>query len=244
MLAADDTFERTCRTRWWRARGSASATAVEVTVREGPDAGPRADRAGRGVRRARPTASFDLTREGGHRARRIVHAGDMTGREVERALLAACDDAEHHASSRTPSRSTLIARAASVGLGGPSCASGAYVLDRADRRDRDVLGRATVLATGGAGKVYLYTTNPDVATGDGVAMAYRAGAAIANMEFYPVPSHLPLPPAGEELPHHRGAARRGRRSCGARRRGASWSATTRARSWRRATSWPAPSTPR
>src|SRR6202044_601883 len=68
--------------------------------------------------------------------------------------------------------------------GGPEVCAGCYVLDEESGQVVTVLARAVVLASGGAGKVYLYTTNPDVATGDGVAMAYRAGAEIANMEFY------------------------------------------------------------
>ncbi len=105
----------------------------------------------------------------------------MTGREVERALLEAV--------ARSP-RIRMLEGHTAVDLitlakyGGPEVCAGAYVLDDASGKVITILARATVLATGGAGKVYLYTTNPDVATGDGVAMAYRAGAEIANMEFY------------------------------------------------------------
>ena len=107
------------------------------------------------------------------------------------------------------------------------------------------LARATVLATGGAGKVYLYTTNPDVATGDGVAMAYRAGRRDREHGVLPVPPHLPLPPARRarflisEALRGEGAILRL-----ARRDGVHGATTTRARSSRRATSWPARSTSR
>ncbi len=128
-----------------------------------------------------PGVEYDLAREGGHSARRVIHAGDITGREVERALLEA---AEKHP------RITILEQHMGVDLitpskfGGPDACIGAYVLDRVNGVVKTILARATILATGGAGKVYLYTSNPDVATGDGVAMAYRAGAEIANMEFF------------------------------------------------------------
>ncbi len=125
--------------------------------------------------------ALDLTREGGHNKRRVVHAGDITGREVQRVLV--------EAARRTPNI-TIYEDHMAVDLielskfGGPHQIAGAYVLEEATRQVHTFVSPVTVLATGGAGKVYLYTSNPDVATGDGVAMAYRAGAQIANMEFF------------------------------------------------------------
>lgn len=124
----------------------------------------------------------DLTREGGHSARRILHARDATGREIERALLDAV--------SREP-RITLLENHMAVDLltlrklghAGPDRCVGVYVLHEATGDVLTVRSDRLVLATGGCGKVYLYTTNPNIATGDGVAMAWRAGAQIANMEF-------------------------------------------------------------
>ena len=127
------------------------------------------------------TDDFDLTREGGHSARRVIHAGDITGREVQRALVAAVE---------AQPRITLLEHHMAIDLlelskfGGERSVAGAYVLDEDSGEVLTFVSRATVLATGGAGKVYLYTSNPDVATGDGVAMAYRAGALLANMEFF------------------------------------------------------------
>lgn len=121
--------------------------------------------------------ALSLGREGGHSRRRVVHAHDLTGREIERALL--------HKVRMNP-RIHLYENHTCVDLllvnGKKKYCAGAYVL----RKDNEVIpfkAKVTVLCTGGSGKVYLYTSNPDIATGDGVAMAFRAGAEVANMEF-------------------------------------------------------------
>ena len=124
---------------------------------------------------------LDLTREGGHTARRVVHAGDVTGREIQRVLVQA---ARTHPNIRMFEDHMAVDLIDLSKFGGPHQVAGAYVLDEDEGAVHTFVSRATVLATGGAGKVYLYTSNPDVATGDGVAMAYRAGALVANMEFF------------------------------------------------------------
>lgn len=125
--------------------------------------------------------SYHLTREGGHGHRRILHADDATGRAVETTLHQRIQEhpnivvlEQHNAIDLVTSRK--------VGLPGHRCL-GAYILDRQTNRAIVCRARFTVLATGGASKVYLYTSNPDTATGDGIAMAWRAGCRIANMEF-------------------------------------------------------------
>lgn len=125
---------------------------------------------------------IDLTKEGGHSKRRILHSADLTGKEIERALLEAVrrnpaiDMLENH-------MAIDLITTGKLGYATEDRALGVYVLDEATGKVETVRSDRIVLATGGCGKVYLYTTNPDVATGDGVAMAWRAGATIANMEF-------------------------------------------------------------
>jgi L-aspartate oxidase len=179
VLASDDSFENHINDTMIAGAGLNNREVVRICVSEGPERIAALVKMGADFNR-KASGDFDLTREGGHSHRRIIHAGDVTGREVERALIAACD---------TNPNISFFENSAAIDLiferNKPREAArciGAHVL-------RDVgietfVGKHVVLATGGAGKVYLYTSNPDVATGDGVAMAFRAGAKIANMEFY------------------------------------------------------------
>ncbi len=128
-------------------------------------------------------SDFDLGREGGHHKRRILHAGDVTGAEVERSLVAACRANPNIHVFEYHTAIDLISTW-HIGWMGENRCIGAYVLDERENTIVAITALSTTLATGGCGKVYLYTSNPDVACGAGVAMGYRAFAKIANMEFY------------------------------------------------------------
>jgi L-aspartate oxidase len=124
----------------------------------------------------------DLGREGGHSKRRILHAKDATGLEIEKTLLAAV--AAHPSITVLENRIAVdLITTGKLGYAMQDACVGLYVLDEATGSVETIRTDVTVLATGGCGRVYLYTTNPDIATGDGVAMAWRAGATVANMEF-------------------------------------------------------------
>jgi L-aspartate oxidase len=131
-----------------------------------------------------PQAPYALGREGGHSRRRILHARDLTGRMLEGALLQACR-AQPRITIEEDHLGVELIRAADL----PQAEepdhriTGCWVLDRRTQTRRPYLADAVVIATGGCGKVYSYTSNPDIATGDGLAMAYRAGARLANLEF-------------------------------------------------------------
>ncbi|WP_210476069.1 L-aspartate oxidase [Pantoea ananatis] len=125
---------------------------------------------------------YHLTREGGHSHRRILHSADATGREVETTLVG---KALHHPNIRILERTNAVDLILSdkLGLPGPRRVTGAWIWNRNSERVETCRARAVVLATGGAAKVYQYTTNPDIASGDGIAMAWRAGCRVANLEF-------------------------------------------------------------
>jgi L-aspartate oxidase len=125
---------------------------------------------------------LDLGKEGGHSKRRILHCKDVTGREIESALLHAIASNKNITVLEDHFAIDLIT-SKKLGLSGENRCLGVYVLDCETHRIEPFSAPVVLLATGGCGKVYLYTTNPDIATGDGVAMAYRAGVATANMEF-------------------------------------------------------------
>jgi len=174
VMSEIDTFESHVRDTLIAGAGICDEEVVRLTVSEAPARVRELQELG--VRFSEREAVVDLGLEAGHSQRRILHAGDITGREIERALVA---------SVRRDRNVDLIENALAVDLllDKSGACRGAYVMDRASGRIEPISAEATVLATGGAGKVYLYTSNPDIATGDGMAMAWRAGARMANMEF-------------------------------------------------------------
>jgi len=125
-------------------------------------------------------SDYHLHREGGHSHRRIIHAADSTGRAIETTLE---DRVRTHPNIELFEFHTAVDLIGGRQRGPGERCLGAYVYDQRNDRVRVFRARFTVLATGGAGKVYLYTSNPDICTGDGIAMAWRAGCRIANMEF-------------------------------------------------------------
>ncbi|PWB70175.1 L-aspartate oxidase [candidate division GN15 bacterium] len=133
-----------------------------------------------GVQFTKTGDRFDLGREGGHSANRVAHASDLTGAEIERALLAACrskSDTIHIY------RDHMVLDLMKYDSGGTRCCAGAFVFEERHRVFSAFYTPVTMLATGGLGQVYFHTSNPEIATGDGVAIAWRAGIPIANLEF-------------------------------------------------------------
>ncbi len=180
----EDTFESHIEDTLNAGAGLCHRDTVEFVVRHGPAAIDWLVRHG-----ARFTAAaeqdgppFHLTREGGHSHRRVVHAADATGRVIETVLI---EKLRAHPNVRLLEDHIavdLITRR-KLRRGRDNRILGLYVLDKTRGRVETLAARIVVLATGGASKVYLYTSNPDTSTGDGIAMAWRAGCRVANMEF-------------------------------------------------------------
>ena len=177
-LHADDTIES--------GRGLCREDVVRIICREGPSHVRELINLGVKFTRIRGE-DYHLSREGGHSRDRILHANDLTGQEIERAMIEAINSKKnitvfpHHMLIDFITRGRLDSK---VEPGSTKDeALGAYILDVNTKEVKTFLSKITLLASGGAGKVYLYTSNPDTATGDGIAAAYRAGTKIANMEF-------------------------------------------------------------
>ncbi|MBV9392728.1 MAG: FAD-binding protein, partial [Verrucomicrobia bacterium] len=185
VTSAEDSFELHIQDTLTAGAGLCDPEAVRTIITEGPkaiqslvDLGVHFDeRVLEGGHR-----ELDLGREGGHSKRRVLHYHDTTGREIEQRLLDAV--------ARTANITVLedhmgvdLITTGKLGFTTEDRVVGIYVLNEATGIVESIRTDRLVMATGGCGKVYLYSTNPDVATGDGVAIAWRAGASIANMEF-------------------------------------------------------------
>jgi len=189
VLDPNDSFDLHIKDTLESGAGLCNEQVVHMVVTNGPDM--IKELVSLGVNFSHDTTQadrLDLTQEGGHSRRRIVHTTDLTGQEVERALIHNVEKNkniqiyENHMVIDLITTSKFIKRGLSTNETKETC-WGAYVLDTTTGEVHTFLSRVTILATGGAGKVYLYTSNPDIATGDGVAIGYRAGAKVANMEF-------------------------------------------------------------
>ncbi|MAJ62049.1 MAG: L-aspartate oxidase [bacterium TMED88] len=185
VVDGEDSFEAHIEDTLYAGAGLCNEEVVRFVVENGPRAIEGLLKWGVEFDRTSANSSgspYDLGREGGHSQRRILHHRDATGHEIERALLARIEAHPNITLFENHCAVDLLT-AHRAGRTEPDRAIGAYVLDAAQGNVTRFIAPITLLATGGAGKVYLYTSNPDIASGDGMAMAYRAGASVANMEF-------------------------------------------------------------
>jgi len=184
VTSDEDSFELHVRDTLEAGAGLCDEAAVRTIVMEGPDRirelmefGLEFDE-----REVSGHRELDLGKEGGHSKRRVLHVQDVTGKEIEGTLLRELGRQSHVELFENHMAVDLIT-AGKLGFATEDRCLGVYVLDERTGEVETIRSDRIVLATGGCGKVYLYSTNPDIATGDGVAMAWRAGAVIANMEF-------------------------------------------------------------
>ncbi len=184
VVASDDTFEAHVKDTLDAGAGLCDEKIVRAIVAGGPQRIAELEELGLkfSTRDPGPEAGYDLGREGGHSRRRVLHCGDITGREVERILL---QQARARANIIIQEHCLAIDLITTgwLGLAEPNRCVGCYFLDQRSGAIGAVRAAYSILASGGGGKVYLYTSNPDIATGDGVALAWRAGVPIKNLEF-------------------------------------------------------------
>jgi len=184
VTSDEDSFELHVRDTIEAGAGLCNEAVVRTIVTEGPER--IRELMSLGLQFAQREVSghreLDLGKEGGHSKRRVLHVRDATGKEIEDTLLGELGRQSHVDLLENHMAVDLIT-AAKVGFAAEDRCLGVYILDERTGEVETIRSDRIVLATGGCGKVYLYTTNPDIATGDGVAMAWRAGAEIANMEF-------------------------------------------------------------
>jgi L-aspartate oxidase len=196
VMTSDDSFAQHVSDTLDAGAGLCDEVVVREIVSNGPERIAELERWGLNFAElaGQSTRTYDLGREGGHSQRRILHAGDITGQAVEKVLLSHAQTSPNITIMDHCMVIDLITTGWLAGRGMPpeegrsappaeNRCVGVYALDESSGEIFAIRAMATVLATGGGGKVYLYTSNPDIATGDGVAMAWRAGLPIKNMEF-------------------------------------------------------------
>lgn len=185
VMSKFDSFEQHINDTLIAGAGLCNESMVKIMVEEGPER--IKDLSNLGTHFTRKDNKYDLALEGGHSAPRILHSKDLTGKEIENALIEKVNLIDNIKVKENYIAIDLVTehnvkQLKSLSLENRNC-WGAYVLDIHSGSVNKISAKATILATGGLGQVYQHTTNPRIATGDGIAMAYRAGARIANMEF-------------------------------------------------------------
>ncbi len=186
VTSGEDSFELHVHDTLEAGAGLCDEAVVRTIVTEGPDR--IRELADLGLhfdeREISGHREFDLGKEGGHSKRRVLHVRDVTGKEIEETLLCELGQSRGGGIDLLENHMAVdLITAAKLGFATEDRCLGVYVLDEKTGEVETIRSDRIVLATGGCGKVYLYTTNPDIATGDGVAVAWRAGVEIANMEF-------------------------------------------------------------
>lgn len=185
VVDSNDSFEKHIEDTFIAGAGLCRRETVERMIKEGPDR--IKDLIQIGTRFTEKNGSYDLVKEGGHSNPRILHAKDLTGQEIERALINAVSQKSNVIILENITAIDFLTehnlkRNKEIRLENKNC-WGVFALNNLTNEVIKIQSKATLLATGGLGQVYLHTTNPKIATGDGFAMAYRAGVKIANMEF-------------------------------------------------------------